>query len=161
MTCVVCGNPSTYWLCSNECARRYLDTGHPRDCAICSFDPKTRQLGTLSTNRICRRCRQAPENADWIRGRREEPDDFIETRIEERKRWRNEQDNPLPDLTPRYVQIAKMVLEGERVSYVRTDRQGRRRGIRSRWQPYTSRRIAELVGCTRWDVEAVIKSIGS
>lgn len=159
MTCVECGKESSYWLCSNDCARRHFDTGMRRNCAICSFDGKTERLGTLATNRICPACQAAPENADWIRARREDPDADIDTRIEERRRWVNEQDRPLPELTPRYRRIAQMVLERERVSYVRIDKRGRRRGIKYRWRAYTIRRIAEIEGCSKREVEETIESI--
>lgn len=161
MTCVECGKEATYWLCSNECARRHLDTGRRRNCAVCSFDRKTQRLGTLSTNRICRQCKAAPENAGWFRGRNEdpEPDALVETRLAERLRLLVEQDRPLPEMTPRYMRIVQMVLERKRVSYVFVDKRGRKRGIRYRWQAYTVRRIAELEGCSKREVEEVIDSI--
>ena len=159
MTCVECGAESTYWLCSNACAQGHLDTGLQRNCSVCSYDPKTKQLGTLATNRICRRCQAAPENADWIRGRKEQPDRIIDKRLEQFQRWRDQQDAPLAELTPRYRRIAQLVLERERVAYVYIDKRGRRRGVRHRWQAYTIRRIAQVEGCSKREVEDVIASI--
>lgn len=159
MTCVECGNESTYWLCSNACAQRHMKAGQRRNCAVCSYDPQTKRVGTLQTNRICLRCRAMPENAEWIRGRKEQPDRIIDRRLEQFQRWRDEQGVPLAELTPRYRRIAQLVLERERVPYAYVDKQGRKRGVRYRWQAYTIRRIAEVEGCSRKEVEEVIASI--
>lgn len=159
MTCVECGATASYWLCSNECARRHFEAMKAQECAICSYDPQTKRFGTLATNRICERCRAAPENADWVRGRKEQPDRHIEKRTDSFRRWRDEQDDAPAELTPRYRRIVQLVVEGERVPYVYVDRHGRRRGLRYRRRPYTLRRIAEIEGCSIWDVKAVIASI--
>jgi hypothetical protein len=161
MTCVVCGVEGTYWLCSNGCARRHFESGQARDCAICSYDVTTRRLGTLTTQHICESCRRAPENADWVRARKEEPDRHIDRRIEQFRRWRDEQGDALAELTPRYRRIAQLVLEGERVPYTYIDRHGRRRGLRYRRRPYSIRQIAALEGCSKDDVLRVIASIES
>ena len=161
MTCVVCGAAATYWLCTNACARVHLAKGRKKQCAICLVDPKTKQVGTIETNRICRKCRKAPENAGWIRGRLEEPDHFVENRLEEHERWLHEQDRPLPELSPRYTRIAQLVIEREPVQQREPGRFRRRRRARRRWRAYSIRRIAEIEGCTKDEVVSVIDSIES
>jgi len=159
MKCVECGAEASYWLCSNGCARMRLATSRKKQCAICSVDAKTQRLGTLETNRICRACKARPENADWLRARKEEPDELVENRVEEHERWLNEQDRPLPQLTEVYMRIAQLVIEQERVPVAYIDNKGRRRGKRYRWRAHSMRRIAEKANCTLQEVVDVIEGI--
>jgi hypothetical protein len=159
MTCVECGKEAKFWLCSNACALAYAKKRGARNCAICSYDAKTGRIGRNDTMEICTQCRARSENADWVHKKREEVDEHVETKVSEAERLRDQQDRPLPEVTPQMTQIAKLIVEGERVPYRYRDRKGQSHGIRYRWRAYTVRRLAKKVGCSRATVERVIRSI--
>lgn len=159
MTCVECGRESTFWLCSNACALAYARKRGRRDCAICSYDPATGRIGRHDTTKICADCRRHSENAEWVHKKREEADRQIETRSREIERLREQQDRPLPAVTELTKQIAKLVVEGERIAYVYRDRKGQSHGVRYRWRAYTIKRLAKKLGCTPAVVKRVIESI--
>jgi hypothetical protein len=161
MTCEECGkeDEGTYWLCSNACALSYAKKRGRTDCALCSYDVKTGRMGNHNTTKICAECRSRSENREWIHKKDEHADKLIETKNEELVRFREQQDNPLPELTPLTRQIAQLIVEGERVPYTYRDRKGVSHGVRYRWRAFTVRRLAKKLGCRPMVVQRVIDSI--
>jgi hypothetical protein len=159
MTCVECGTEGTYWLCSNACAMAYSQKRKGVQCAICSFNPKTKQIGRNDTNEICTDCRRRPENQGWVEARNEDADPFIETRLAEMARLREQQDDPLPPISELTRRVVQLVIEGERVPYTYRDRKGVSHGVRYRWRAYTVRRLAKKLSCPRMTIQRIIDSI--
>jgi hypothetical protein len=159
MTCAECGKEAKFWLCSNACARAHAEKRRGVECAICSFDSNTGRIGSLETNEICAECRAHSENGAWIEARNEEPDEHIDTRLAEIARLREQQDRPLPPVTELAKKVANMIIEGESVPYYYYDKSGTKRGIRYRCRPYTVRRLAEVLGCSRRAVRREIRNI--
>jgi AraC-like DNA-binding protein len=161
MTCVECGKEGTYWLCSNACALAYAKARGKRDCAICSYDPKTGRVGRHDTNKICAECRNHMENAEWCSGRKELADERAATRDEGCRRLREEQDRPLPEVSETLTRIARLLVEGARAPVVYRDKRGRRRGKRERWRALSMREIAARAGCSRSEVARVVRHLES
>jgi hypothetical protein len=159
MICGECGKKATYWLCSDACALAYAVRRGRRECAICSYDAKTGRIGRNDTTKICAECRRRSENVDWVHKKHEEADELIETKLAESERLRDQQDRPLPEVTPEMTEIARLIVEGEQVAYKYRDRSGESHGVRYRWRAYTARRLAKKLGCSRAAVERVIRSI--
>jgi hypothetical protein len=158
MTCVECGAESKFWLCSNACALTYAKKRGQQDCAICSYSKKTGRIGRHDTTQLCPECRRHQENCDWVHRECEEPDELIETRNAENLRLREQQDRPLPEVTPLLTLVAKLVVEGERVPYVYEDRHGHKHR-RYRWRAYTIRRLAKRAECSRMLAQRIVQSI--
>jgi hypothetical protein len=57
------------------------------------------------------------------------------------------------------AQIARLIVEGERIPYQYRDPQGRSFGVRYRFRAYTVRRLAKQLGCAPALVQRVIESI--
>lgn len=159
MTCAECGKKARFWLCSNACARAYMEGRGRRDCAICSYDENTGRIGRHDTIKVCSDCRSRAENASWVIGRDELPDENAEQMDDANRRLREQQDRPLPTITPLTAEIVRLIVEGERIAVIRKDKEGRGRGVRYRWRAYTVRRLAAKLGCTRMVVQRVIDSI--
>lgn len=159
MTCVECGKQATFWLCSSACALTYAKGRGRRDCAICSYDEKTGRIGRHDTIKICSECRRRAENGGWVIGRDELPDENAEVMDDANRRLRDQQDRPLPPITPLATEIVRLIVEGERVAIAYKDKKGRARGVKYRWRAYTVRRLAAKLGCSRMVVQRVIDSI--
>jgi hypothetical protein len=156
--CVECNRTSSFWLCSNLCARAYAQKRGRCDCAVCSYDKKTGRIGRQDTTQLCAECRRRAENCDWVHRECEEPDELIDRRDAENLRLREQQDQPLLEITPLVTEIVRLIVEGEHIAYVYRDRHGHRHN-RFRCRAYTIRRLAQQVGCSRMLVQRVVQSI--
>jgi len=162
LSCVECGKESLYWLCSNACAIAYAKTRGRRECAVCSYDPKTGRVGRHDTTRLCAECVKRSENAEWLHRQDERVSQLFEEEVDAAlARLSEEQDRPLPEVTALTRRIAYLVIEGEQVPFEYRDPKGVKRGIRYRWRAYTLRRLAKKVGCTQAQVQRIIASIES
>ena len=117
-------------------------------CCICE--------GTNAHQRLCRRCRRDPANADWVVGEEElgaerelnrgtSPLSYAEL----------VRDNEETRLTEVQRQICRLLLRGERVAVPYVDRRGRKRGTRIRKRILTVVEIAERCAVTPQYVRAV------
>jgi len=150
---------SSFWLCSNACALAYARNHGRRDCAICSYDAKTGRIGRHDTNKVCPECHARAENAEWVIGRDELPDENAESLDDANLRLREQQDRPLTPVTPLMTEIVRLIVEGERIAVAYKDKDGRSRGVKYRRRAYTVRRLARRLGCSRTHVQRVIDSI--
>jgi hypothetical protein len=159
MKCFECGTEGTYWLCSNACTLTYAKKRAGADCAICSFNPKTGQIGRHDTRKICSECRNHPENRDWVVARYEVPDGEIEQRDDASVWLREQQDRPLPKTTALHTRIARLVMDGGPATVEYRDANGRSRGKRKRWRALTTREIADRAGCSKATVDRFIQHV--
>ena len=120
-------------------------------CCICE--------NTNAHMRLCDEHYADPANADWVEGDLEQPDEYIEYRVDEYERLRAAYDRaPLP-VDDEVLQVAKLVVYGARKRYRRRDRQGRYRGYRTRREPVGVREIARLLGLSKSRVHRIISRI--
>jgi len=159
MTCAECGKASSYWLCSNACALTYAKKRARFECAVCSYDPKTGRVGRHDTTRLCDECRGREENAVWLHRDEETPDMRIDEQHEGLSRLREQQDRPLPRVTPLMRRVVLKLVEGRTVAIRYRDRKGVSRGTRHRQQPWSARELAAELGCTEQAVRRVLRRL--
>ena len=160
MSCVECGEASTFWLCGNACALSYAKKRSRRECAICSYDERTGRVGRHDTSRLCEECRSRAENADWVDRQEQQVGLLFDGEMNDGiERLRDQQDRPLVVVTAVVSEIARLVADGEQVGSAYRDPKGIQRGARYRWRAYTVRRLAKKVGCEPLLVQRVLASI--